>query len=155
MPTRRTVLSGAVYGALSVLTGCTAAPGLSATPGARRAGGTLLPYASENEFAQALGRWRTEAQKLQAERRRAMAPGASAESAPMASAPMPSPAAAPMALSKSAADARCRRVDHQCADRRRRRGRHRQAGGRLPGHAAPRPAVHGAGRAATTCCRPR
>ena len=105
MPTRRTVLSGAVYGALSVLTGCTAAPGLSATPGARRAGGTLLPYASENEFAQALGRWRTEAQKLQAERRRAMAPGgASAESAPMASAPMPAPAAAPMALSKSAAD---------------------------------------------------
>ena len=101
MPTRRTVLSGAVYGALSALAGCTAAPGLSATPGARRDAGTLLPYASEDEFSQALARWRSEAEKLQAERRRDLAPGGVAQSAPSASVPMAAPAA-PMALAKSA-----------------------------------------------------
>ncbi|HPU51115.1 MAG TPA: beta-propeller domain-containing protein [Burkholderiaceae bacterium] len=102
MPTRRSILSGALVGALSPLVGCTAAPGAPALATAWPGSATLRAYGSENELAQALDRWRGEAQKRQAERRREMAPASSALSGPMAA---PAAPASPTPMAKSVADA--------------------------------------------------
>lgn len=109
MPNRRTVLSGAVYGALSMLGACRS-PGEFGVAAAATGGATLTPYRNETDLMAALGRWRSQAEKLRGPVRSEIPAGSlamSAPSAPMAAAPAPSqapaqgPGPAP-ALAKSA-----------------------------------------------------
>lgn len=99
MPTRRSLLATTLTAALAVLAACQ-------TPGsASAAGATLTPYRHEAELTAALERWRTEAAKRQAERRReapvamSAAPAQSGQAAESAAPPAP---AAPAAVAKSA-----------------------------------------------------
>ncbi|HSW07480.1 beta-propeller domain-containing protein [Aquabacterium sp.] len=94
MPTRRLALTLSVsLLAAASLPGCAATASSAAAADSVR---TLRPYRSEAELQQALGQWRSQAEKLQLQRRRDRAPLA------MQAAPAAPPAPAAAAAAKSA-----------------------------------------------------